>query len=114
MATSYDTESAENQALIDNWAGNVRAILGEFYRLVVRAEAIDSQYTTEISPLLTLWTALEEVPNKSGQAGSSPSETHETIEQWQVYLQTLKTQLGGSAFKDNYVQAAGPDNTTGA
>ena len=114
MATSYDTESAANKALIDNWAGNLRALLGTFYRIVVDAEALDSQYTQEISGLLSAWNATEEIPNNSGLAGSSPSETHEVFEQWQGYVQTLKSSLGTSGHKDNYVSAAGPDNTTEA
>ena len=75
MATSYDTESVANKALIDNWSSRLRALMGEFYNLVVKAEATDSQYTQEISGLLSAWTAGEMVPNRGGLGGSSVEET---------------------------------------
>jgi hypothetical protein len=113
MATSYNTESPENQALIDNWAGNLRAQLGEFARVVNRVEQIIGQYNAEIAPLLSAWDALEEIPNKSGLAGSSVSETHEQMETWQSYLETYDTNLGTPAQMTQYTSAAGPDNVLG-
>jgi hypothetical protein len=113
MATSYATESAENKALIDNWAGNLRSQLGELGRVQNRIEQIRGQYTEEIAPLLSTWDALEEIPNKSGLAGSSTTETHEQMETWQSYLDTYNTNLGTASHMAQYTSAAGPDNILG-
>jgi len=113
MATSYATESPENQALIDDWASNLRAQLGELGRVQNHIEQIRGQYTEEIAPLLASWDATEEVPNTSGLAGSSPSETHEQMETWESYLDTYNTQLGTTSHMSQYTSAAGPNNILG-
>jgi flagellin-like hook-associated protein FlgL len=113
MAISYAGESAANQALIDNWANNLRAQLGELGRVQNRIEQIRGQYAEEIAPLLSAWDALEEVPNKSGLAGSSVSETHEQMETWESYLDTFNTNLGDAAHMSQYTSAAGPSNILG-
>ena len=113
MATSYDTESAVNKTLIDNWASNLRAQLGEYARVMVRTEALRSQYNQEISSLIDAWDDLEEIPNNGGLAGSSTTETHEQFITWQSYLDTLSTNLGTAGHKDQYTSAAGPKNVVG-
>lgn len=113
MATSYANESPANQALIDNWANNLRAELGELHRVWNRVDVLRSQYNEEISVLLTLWDALETVPNNSGLSGSSSLETHEQMETWQSYLDTYNTSLGTAAHKAQFVSAAGPENILG-
>jgi hypothetical protein len=113
MATSYDGESAANKALIDNWAANLRAQLGEFGRVQNRLEQIRGQYVQEIAPLLAAWDATEAIPNNSGLAGSSVSETHEQMEDWQSYLDTFNASLGTAGHMFQYTSAAGPGNILG-
>jgi len=113
MATSYDGESAANKTLIDNWSSNLRAQLGEFARVMVRTEALRSQYNQEISALIGAWDNTEEVPNNGGLAGASTTETHEQMITWQSYLDTFSTNLGTSGHKDQYTSAAGPGNVVG-
>ena len=113
MATSYANESAANKALIDNWANNLRAQLGELHRVWNGIDVLRSQYTQEISGLLSAWDALETVPNNSGLSGSSTSETHEQMETWQNYLNIFDTNLGTADHKAQYVSAAGPENILG-
>jgi hypothetical protein len=113
MATSYAGESTENKALIDNWAANLRATLGEMGRLLNTIEQVRGQYSEGIAPLLAAWDATEAIPNNTGLAGASVSETHEQMETWQSYLDTFNTNLGSANHISQYTSAAGPANIIG-
>ena len=111
---AYADEGAATQALLDNYANNLRASLGSLARLVNTAEALQDQYNQEISPVISAWNAGDLWANKGGLAGASIEEAQSQMITWQSYLDTLLTQLGTSGHEAQYVSAAGATNTLGA
>ncbi len=111
---AYTDESAETQALLDNYANNLRATLGAMARLVNTSEALQDQYNQEVSPVISGWNAGDLWPNAGGLAGASIEEVQSQMIVWQSYLDTLLTSLGTAAHEAQYVSAAGAINTLGA
>ena len=111
---AYTDETQETQALLDNYANNLRATLGSLARLVNTSEALQDQYNQEIDPVISSWNAGDLWPNEGGLAGASIEETQAQMIVWQSYLDTLLTSLGTAGHKAQYVSAAGAVNTLGA
>lgn len=108
MAT-YNELTTEEKALVDNWQGNLRALLGALGRVKWWCDIMAAQYNEEINTLgLT-----GNVPNHSGLAGSSVEEAYSQLQTWQNYLNTFVTELGTSGHVSQYASAAGPDNIQG-
>lgn len=108
MAT-YNELTAEQKALVDDWQGNLRALLGTLGKVKQWCDTLDGQYNEEVNTL----GITGDVPNHSGLAGSSVEEAYTQLQTWQSYLSTFTTNLGTAAHFDQYVSAAGPDNVQG-
>jgi hypothetical protein len=73
------------------------------------SDLLTAQYNQEINTL----GITGDVPNNSGLAGSSPSETYSQLQTWQSYLGTFVSSLGTVGHVDQHTSAAGPENIQG-
>lgn len=110
---AYTDESPATRQLLNDYANNLRATLGELGRLVHTAEIIKAQYDEEISPIITSWADSDLWPNRSNLGGASLEETKAQMVTWQSYLNTLLTDLGSSTHIGQFTSAAGAENLLG-
>lgn len=119
---AYSDLSAEQQAQLDAWCNNVRALVGDFQRVVNSMVAHRDAYWASdgINDLLTTgdWSGANSViPNKSGLAGAAVLDKDDfvallsQIEGVVVNALTYTSGFNTDALRQQRVAAAGPSNT---
>lgn len=110
---AYADATSEQKAVIDSYATDIRALLGEAARLIRRAQLAKKQLNEVITPIVTSWDSGDVIPNKSGLAGASPSVAKGDLLNWQGYLDAVVTAIGSDTHLGQMVCAAGPENCRG-
>ncbi len=119
---AYSDLTAEQQAQLDAWCNNVRALMGTFQRCVNEMVAYRDAYWVSggVNDLLTTgdWTgANSAIPNKSGLAGAAVQDKDDfvslvsQIEGVVVAATTFVSGFNTDALRQQRVAAAGPNNT---
>jgi hypothetical protein len=109
----FNELTAEQQATIQHYVDVlVRPVMGEFARLLNHFAATNSDYNAQASAALSLLDAGAEIPDQSGLAGTAVLDK-DLVVTMTSYMQGSLTSYNSAAHRQNYVKAAGAENTIG-
>ncbi len=112
MAAFVDLTS-EQQAILQHYVDVlIRPVMGELARVNNHFGATDSDYNAQSSAILALLTTGEEIPNGSGLAGTAVLDKEDVLTMTS-YVQNILTSYNTSGHRQNFVKAAGAENTIG-
>jgi hypothetical protein len=109
MAT-WASLTSEQQAVYQTWERQLRAAMGQFFRLAQNMEAIDAVYNGQITGMSL--DGAELVPNSSGLPGSESITGAEAVT-LESYLQGMLSTYFTTAHQQNMAQAAGLQELVG-
>ena len=109
----FNELTAEQQATIQHYVDIlIRPVMGEFARLLNHFDATNSDYNAQSSAAIALLDTSAEIPDKSGLSGTAVLDK-EMVISMTSYVQNSLTSYNSAAHRQNYVKAAGAENTIG-
>ena len=112
MAWPGSLDAAEQAIVIHYVDQLIRPSMGELARVNNHLDAANNDYNAQASALLATLTGTDEIPNQAGLAGTAVLTKDEVIT-LTSYLQGVLTNYNTAGHRQNYVKAAGAENTIG-
>ena len=108
----YDGLTREQKGLLQAFLNNVRAWSGEQARVNNHGEAINTDYTAQVSAIIASLDAGEIIPNSSGLAGAA-SIVKEDLMSVVAHIQGVLTTYNTPEHREAWVKMAGANNLIG-
>ncbi len=109
---TYAELTVEQQAIIQNFVGLLRAWTGEQGRTNNHGDVLNTDYNAQSSAILASLDAGEVIPNTSGLAGAA-SLVKEDVVSMVAHVQGILTGYNTAAHRQLWVRAAGAGNLIG-
>ena len=108
----FNELTAEQKAVLSDYARMTRAWCGEQARVSNHGDAISTAYTAQVQAILALLGTDDPITDGSGLAGAVTL-TKADVGYITGYIQTLLSTHNTAARRQMYVKAAGPTNLIG-
>ncbi|MHC4464469.1 MAG: hypothetical protein ACYS30_24015 [Planctomycetota bacterium] len=105
--------TAEQQAILQHYVDVlIRPVMGELARVNNHLAAVNTDYNAQSSAILSLLDTGAVIPNGSGLAGTATLDKEDVIT-LTSYAQGVLTNYNTAGHRENFVKAAGAENTIG-